>query len=396
MPYRELVRAVPLPFLLLGLIARLSYAITPLGTLGLLHSATGSYTFAGAATAAQSLATAAGGIGVGIAADRLGPRTVGVATAVLNAACAAVLVAATRWDRPVMAAAAIAVGFTQPAVGMLVRVHWARLLRSTGRAGLLPTALSYETAANELGFVAGPVLVGLLTAAVGPVGPLGAAVLLTAGTAAPFALYYSRTPPPRRTADAPRLGPLTAMVVAAAALGGVFGAVQTGVTGYAAEHAAPGSAGLLYALLAVGSVAAGIGYAWVPARIGTALRYLLATVGLLLGSTGLAIGVAGLPVAIAVAGVTIGPLHDLGVRPHGTPVGWPRHGGGADGRQRGRPGRHGRRADGRGSRRGRRRERRGLPRRPGSGGRCTAGGRRRARRRTPVPGVRRIAQQVTR
>lgn len=309
MSYRELVRAVPLPFLLLGLIARLPYAITPLATLGLLYSATGSYTFAGAATAAQSLATAAGGISVGIAADRLGPRTVGVATAVLNAACAAALVAATRWDRPVMAAAAIAVGVTQPAVGMLVRVHWARLLRSTGRAELLPTALSYETAANELGFVAGPVLVGLLTAAMGPVGPLGAVVLLTVGTAAPFALHYSRTPPPRRPADEPRprLGPLAAMVVAAAAMGGVFGAVQTGVTGYAAERGAPGSAGLLYALLAVGSALAGIGYAWVPARIGAALRYLLATAGLLLGTTSLAIGFADLPIAIAVAGVTIAP-----------------------------------------------------------------------------------------
>jgi hypothetical protein len=307
--YRELVRAVPLPFLLLGLIARLPYAITPLATLGLLHSATGSYTFAGAAAAAQSLATAAGGIGVGIAADRLGPRAVGVAAAVTNAACVVALAAATRGDRPVMAVAAIAVGLSQPAVGPLARVHWARLLRSTGRVGLLPTALSYETAADELGFVAGPALVGLLTAAVGPLAPLVAVVLLTLGAAAPFALHYSRTPPPRRPVAAarPRLGPLAAMVLAAAALGSVFGAVQTGVTGYAAERAEPGSAGLLYALLAVGSVVAGVGYAWVPARIGTAVRYLLATVGLLLGTAGLAVGVADLPVAITLAGVTIAP-----------------------------------------------------------------------------------------
>jgi MFS family permease len=174
--YRELVRAVPPPFFLLGLIARLPYAITPLATLGLLHSATGSYTFAGAAAAAQSLATAAGGIGVGIAADRLGPRTVGVTAAIGHAACAAALVASTGADQPVMVAAVIAVGLTQPAVGPLARVHWARLLRSTGRAGLLPTALSYETAADELGFVAGPVLVGLLASAVGP-GPVGVLVV---------------------------------------------------------------------------------------------------------------------------------------------------------------------------------------------------------------------------
>jgi hypothetical protein len=71
--YRELARAVPLPFLLLGLIARLHYPIMPIGTLTLLYAATGSHTFAGAATAVQSLATGAGGIAVGVLADRLGP-----------------------------------------------------------------------------------------------------------------------------------------------------------------------------------------------------------------------------------------------------------------------------------------------------------------------------------
>jgi hypothetical protein len=87
----------------------------------------------------------------------------------------------------------------------------------------------------------------------------------------------------------------------------VFGAVQTGVSSYAAERAEPGSAGLLYALLAVGSATAGIAYAWVPARIGASLRYLLATAGLLLGTAWLATGYADLPVAITVAGVTIAP-----------------------------------------------------------------------------------------
>jgi hypothetical protein len=207
-----------------------------------------------------------------------------------------------------MVAAAVAVGLTQPAVGPLARVHWARLLRTRGRAGLLPTALSYETAADELGFVAGPAAAGLLTAAIGPAAPLCAVALLAAGAAAPFALFYARTAPPRRAAaPRPPLPPLAAMAVAAAALGAVFGAVQTGVTSYAAEQAEAGSAGLLYALLAVGSAVAGIGYAWAPRRISDTRRYLVATLGLLLGTIWLASGSAGLPVAIAVAGVTIAP-----------------------------------------------------------------------------------------
>jgi hypothetical protein len=302
------VRAVPPPFLLLGLIARLPYAITPLATLTLLHTATGSFGFAGAVTAAQSIATAASGIGVGVLTDRFGPRAVGVVAAIAHAACAAALVVASGGDRPAMAAAAIAVGLTQPAVGALARVHWARLLRATGRTALLPTALSYETAADELGFVVGPVVVGLLTAVLGPAAPLSAVALLAAGAAAPFALFYARTAPSRGPAVArPPLGPLVAMVVAAAALGAVFGAVQTGVTSYAAERAEPGNAGLLYALLAVGSAVAGVGYAWLPARISDGVRHLAVTTALLLGTAGLAVGYAPLPVAVTVAGVAIAP-----------------------------------------------------------------------------------------
>ncbi|TWF76420.1 MFS transporter [Pseudonocardia hierapolitana] len=309
MSYRELVRAVPLPFLLVGLIARLHYPIMPIGTLTLLHTATGSHTFAGATTAAQSLATAAGGIAVGALADRLGPRTVGLTTAIVHAACAAALVAASTGDRPAMVAAAIAVGLSQPAVGPMARVHWARLLRARGHAGLLPTALSYETTADELGFVVGPALAGLLTAALGPAAPLSAVALVAAAAAAPFALFYARTAQPRGSAasERPRGGPLVAMAVSAAALGAVFGAVQTGVTSYAAEHAEPGSAGLLYALLAIGSAIAGIAYAWLPPTLGDHIRYLAASTGLLLGTAGLAAGYAPLPIAIAVAGFTIAP-----------------------------------------------------------------------------------------
>jgi MFS family permease len=307
--YRELARAVPPPFLLLGLVARLHYSITPIGTLTLLYAATGSHTFAGVATAAQSIATAAGGIGLGALADRFGPRAVGLTAATTHAVCAGALVAASGGERPAMVAAAIAMGLTQPAVGPMARVHWARLLRARGQADLVPTALSYETVADEIGFVVGPAVAGLLTAAIGPVAPLSAVALLSAGAATPFALFYARTAPPRRPAVAarPQYGPLVAMALAAAALGAVFGAVQTGVTSYAAERAEPGGAGLLYALLAVGSSVAGIAYAWLPSRIRDTHRYAGAAVGLLLGTTVLAAGSAWLPLAITVAGFSIAP-----------------------------------------------------------------------------------------
>jgi MFS family permease len=264
MSYRAVLRLAGPGFVSVGFLARLPYTTTALASLILLESVTESYTFAGLAVAAQSLATAVSGPIVGSLADRHGLRRIGLATAAANALAVTGLLAATQASHGAMFAAAVLVGLTQPQVGPLVRVHWTRV----ARPGMLPTALSYETAADETAFIVGPALVGLLTP-ITPLAPMTATAVLLVGATLPFARWYdpSTVPRPDRAAKPAAtlpVRPLVAMALAMAALGTVFGAVQTGVTAYADASDRPGAAGLLYALLGIGSAIAGVACGWLP------------------------------------------------------------------------------------------------------------------------------------
>ncbi|WP_420313006.1 MFS transporter [Streptomyces sp. YS-B37] len=313
MAYRSLLCVPGAAFFPLGFLARLPYATSSLATLVLVQAASGSYAFAGLAAAAQGIANALGAPIAGTLADGHGHRLVGTLTALANAAALTALVAASHTGRASMLTAAALSGLTQPPIGPLVRVHWSRLLHARARPDLIPTAFSYEATADEISFVAGPALVGLLTT-LGPTAPTVAAIALLLLATVPFALSLTQgstedrkgTHTPRT--PLPRL-PLAAMFLAMAAMGTVFGAVQTGVTAYSNESGHPGSAGLLYAVFGIGSAMAGAACAWLPARFGLRRRYVTFAATLLLGTLALVAGERGqvLPAAMAVAGVTVAP-----------------------------------------------------------------------------------------
>ncbi|HEX4223194.1 MAG TPA: MFS transporter [Pseudonocardiaceae bacterium] len=294
MSYRRLVSVTGIAFFPLGFLARLPYAMTPLATLILIDD---NFTFAGLAGAAQSLAMAVSGPVIGVLADRVGQRAVGLATTLANIAALFGLLWLAHGSHLAIMVMAVLAGLTQPQVGPLVRVHWSHLADDE----LLPTALAYEAAADETSFVAGPALVGLLT-------PLGHGVPLLATTALlgvatlPFAL---RQGSPRRQVRRSRsgllpIGPLSGMFLAMAAIGAIFGIVQTGVTAYA-----PNSAGLIYAEFGVGSALAGAACAWLPRRFTLRLRYLVFAGTLFVGM--IALTLLPVPIGVAVAGVTVAP-----------------------------------------------------------------------------------------
>ncbi|MBP2330645.1 MFS family permease [Kibdelosporangium banguiense] len=317
MSYRALVQVVSPAFFPLGLLARLPYACSPLAALIMVQGATGSFTFAGAAGAAQFIAIAAGGPIVGALADRCGHRLIGVVTSIANILALVGLMAATQAGRTAMLGAAVLAGLTQPQVGPLVRVHWSHLLHSRGKPDLLPTALSYESAADETGFVLGPAIVGLLTpitTPLGPIVPMLATIALLAGATLPFSLLHSSPRGPRQADTTgkhtrlPRL-PLAAMVLAMAAMGAIFGALQTGVAAYSESTGQPAATGLIYAEFGIGSALAGAACAWLPARFTLRRRYLVFSGSLLLGTLTLFAGgtLFSLPVSVAVASLTVAP-----------------------------------------------------------------------------------------
>lgn len=301
MSYRQLARSAPALFLPLGLLARLTYAMTPLASLLLLQGSTGSHSFAGLAAGAQSLAIAAAGFAAGGLTARYGARRLGMTLAVLNALATGTFVAVSAsGSRAVLVGGAILVGLTQPHVGLLVRVHWSHTL---GRGSALArTAFAYEGAVDELSFVVGPAVTALFAAARPDSGPLLGMVALLLSTSLPFAAMYAHGATPRRAA--PGRLPLRrmAMLVAAmAAVGAIFGSIQTATTAEAVSDA-----GFRYACLGVGSALAGVGYAWLPRGFHLDARYLAFSVTLLAGMVFLAFAPWPL-LGILVAGVFIAP-----------------------------------------------------------------------------------------
>ncbi|MET8043725.1 MFS transporter [Micromonospora sp. NPDC005215] len=316
MSYRNLARATRFAVFPIGFFARLPYAMTPLGTLLLLQHTTGSYAFAGATAAAQSLAIGAGGIVVGRLADRTGIRQLGLFMSVANVIALTGLLAATVAGRPALCAAAVLVGATQPQVGPLIRVHWSYLAQSRPEEpGLVTTALSYEAAADEASFIAGPAVVGILAVAWAPVpagAPLTACIVLLLGAAVPMALLYETAPEPTpsqtSTSPLPRTG-LAAMCAAMAIMGAIFGTIQVGVTAHATAADNPAAGGMLYAALGAGSALAGIAYAWLPPRVPLRTRYRLSALGLLIAMILLPAGGVRLPLVavVLVAGIAVAP-----------------------------------------------------------------------------------------
>lgn len=299
MSYRALVAHTHPTFLILGLLARLPYAVSPIATLVLLEDATDSVAFAGLAGAAQGIALAAGGPLVGALADRHGHRLVGALCAAANVVALLALLLAT--DRTGLLLASALTGLTQPPVGSLVRVHWSRVLPRS----LVPTAQSYESAADETSFVVGPALAGVL-AIVGPAAPVVASMVLTGCATLPFVLFLAGRQPPRDGTTPLPLGGLITLVLAMGGIGAVFGAVQTGVTAHAGETGQPGTAGLLYAELGVGSALVGLACAWLPAGFTPKRRYQVFSATLFVGTAVLLLPLP-LPVTMAVTSLAIAP-----------------------------------------------------------------------------------------
>ncbi|MFJ5698017.1 hypothetical protein ACIP90_08025, partial [Arthrobacter sp. NPDC093139] len=207
-------------FLPLGLFARLPLAMLTVGTLTLVTSVSGSYATGGAAAGAVGIGSAVGAPVLGALADRRGQRAVLLVAAVLNAVAVLTLIAlahalpgtgspaagsvvagVSAAAVPVLAAALLA-GFSCPQVGPLARVRWVGLTSGGSRKGSgqdLDTALAYEGTADELTFVLGPALVGMLASLVAPWLPLALAAALTITLVPAFAMHRTHLAVPRRT-----------------------------------------------------------------------------------------------------------------------------------------------------------------------------------------------------
>ncbi|MGH8823439.1 MAG: MFS transporter [Jiangellaceae bacterium] len=293
--YRRLLALTGPGYVVVSFLGRLPLAMSQLGTLLLVSTATGRYAAGGFAAGVLAVSNAVGAPVAGGVADRIGQRPVVLVQALTSSATlvALVMLVSAGAALPVIVLAAAAAGLSMPQVGSLARVRWRPITRGTGsvQPRLVDAAFSYEGAADEASFVLGPAVVGALAVVVDP----GGALLAAAGLLAVFGCWFAVHPTavvahrerPGAVGRRSRLvtSELVGLAAAQMLIGVVFGAVQTGTTVLAIGDGKPGLAGLMHALLGVGSVVAGLACAALPARFGYERRILAFAVGLLVLSS---------------------------------------------------------------------------------------------------------------
>ncbi|MET9520802.1 MFS transporter [Streptomyces coeruleorubidus] len=262
-PYRRLFRLPGAGAFTAGnLIARLPMGMFSVSAVVMIAGTRGSYALAGAVTATGLAATAVVAPWTARLVDRHGQARVALPATVIAVLGSLALLLCVRHDAPDWTLfASYAATATTPNTGGMSRARWAYLL--AGDAKALHTANSFEQAADELCFMLGPVLAAFLCGAFFPeAGTLVGAVLLLAG----MLLFTTRraTEPPVR-AHIPAKAPLSApgmppLLAVCLAMGAVFGSTEVVTLAFADERGHRSAAGVVLALQAAGSCAAGLLY----------------------------------------------------------------------------------------------------------------------------------------
>ncbi|MET9506430.1 MFS transporter [Streptomyces sp. NPDC006622] len=263
-PYRRLF-AVPgaRAFTAGNLMARLPMGMFSVSAVVMIAGTRGSYALAGAVTATGLAATALVAPWIARLVDRYGQARIAVPATLLAVLGSLALVLCVRGGAPDWTLfAAYAATATTPNTGGMSRARWSHLFQ--GDPAALHTANSFEQAADELCFMLGPVLAAFLCGTFFPeAGTLAGAVLLVTGILV-FAAQRATEPPPRpRTAAgssplrAPGVAPL---LVCCLALGAVFGATEVVTIAFAEARGHAAAAGVVLALQAAGSCAAGLAF----------------------------------------------------------------------------------------------------------------------------------------
>jgi MFS family permease len=299
--YADLLRTPgALQFAVPGVIGRMPMGMLSIAQVMLIVSVTGRYGTAGIVSAAGAVLFAVVTPRIARLADRYGQarvlRPLGLVFAVTSAAFVGCAVThAPEWMLVVSGALSRA---SMPSLGPMVRSRWSELL---GGNSALDSAFSLEGIADEVIFIAAPVLVVALVTEVQPISGMIVTVLL--GVLGVIGLSrHQRSEPPvraiqRRSRSVLRNAGLQVLIAVHVCLGALFAAVDLATIAFAQEHGASGLAGPLLALYGLGSAMAGIWYGARSWRISHRARLRAALV-----ATGLGVGpLAVMPSLIAMA-----------------------------------------------------------------------------------------------
>ncbi|MFQ4147359.1 MFS transporter [Arthrobacter sp. LAPM80] len=301
--YSVLPRLAGKGYIPLGVFARVPLAMLTIGVLTLVTQVSNSYAIGGFAAGCIGIGAAIGAPVTGYLADRLGQKPVLLVAAVVNAILVSSVVflaysllpdsgaKATDGATLVVFAAALLAGATSPQVGPLSRVRWMALskkLPAREQAPAVDTALSLEGTADEVTFVLGPALVGLLASLVAPWLPLVLAAAMTLVLVTLFALHPTEQAVSARPAASSTVGNagyvtsrkpnwfLVAVPVAAMlCMGAFFGSSQTALTAFTGVHGSVDQAGLMYAIMGASSAVTALSVAYWSVKFSHVWRWVL-------------------------------------------------------------------------------------------------------------------------
>lgn len=311
-------------FFPLALVARLPFAMMVVGVLTLVVAARGSLQLGGLSSAAVGIGSAIVGPFLGAAADRYGQRVPLLISAVVHSAALVGLAFIAYSGSPdwLLLAVAFFVGATSPQTSPMSRSRLVLIIQNQiaaeRRPKLLSQVLAYESAADEVVFVFGPFIVGLLATFFGPRTPILAAAALTLLFIISFALHHTSAPAKSAAERAETLAPaselakpsLLVVVIGVLAIGFVFGSTLTSLTAFMQAEGRPESAGLYYGVMGVGSAILAISVAFFSPKFTLRYRWFVFALFIAAGLAVFAISDTSFHIAVGLAltGIGIGPL----------------------------------------------------------------------------------------
>ncbi|MCV9963056.1 MFS transporter [Pararhizobium sp. BT-229] len=313
-PYREIF-SVPgaKGFSAAGFLARLPIAMAPIGIVAMLSQARGEYWIAGAVSATFALTNALAAPQISRLVDRFGQRAIIVPTTLVSVLAFLSLILASNRDWPewtLFASAFLAA--VMPSIPAMLRARWTEIFRDRPE---LNTAFAFESAADELVYIAGASLsVGLAVALFPEAGMLASTLFLAVGTTA-FILQRSTEPAVRpveagtsRT-SAIRLRSVQIITLALIFVGSMFATAEVTTVAITKELGQPSAASLVIGVYAIGSFVVGLILGALNLRTPLQKQLLIAvsvlavtTVPLLFADT-----VALLALAVFLSGIAISP-----------------------------------------------------------------------------------------
>ncbi|UXT51123.1 MFS transporter [Agrobacterium tumefaciens] len=315
-PYREIFSAPGAKgFSAAGFFARLPIAMAPIGIVAMLSQTHGEYWLAGAVSATFALTNAAAAPQISRLVDRRGQSKVLIPATIISVLAFMALIMATNQKWPVWTLFLSAfLAAAMPSIPAMMRARWTEIFRDRPE---LNTAFAFESAADELVYIAGASLsVGLAVSLFPEAGMMISTASLALGT---FAFLLQRSTEPkvrpvesgRRQHSAIRLRPVQIITLALIFVGSTFATAEVSAVAITKELGQPEAASLVIGVYAIGSFVVGLLLGAINPKMPLQRQLLIAVSVLALTALPLLFAtttVALLAFAVFLSGIAISPI----------------------------------------------------------------------------------------